>query len=127
MHLVLNIKNVKNIFLSKLIKMKTSVSIFVLCAFVAFVQSTPVPQDVAPVEAAVVTNPIYGAFSAAANTANVALSGLANTGLNVAKTVAENTGRFIDNTANAMNNAAHTLSSTLTRPFQSDAAAVAAP
>lgn len=99
--------------------MKTTASIIVFFAVVAFVRSTPLPQDaeVAP------SRPLFDAFSAAANTANVAFSGLANTGFNVAKTVAENTGRFIDNTAGAMSNginsAAHSITSGLTRPFQS--------
>lgn len=101
--------------------MKTFTSIFVLCAVVAFVHSSPVPQDVAPVEAAVPasSNPLFGAFSAVANTANVAFTGLANTGYNVAKSVAENTGKFIDGGANTMNNAAHTISSFINGPFQS--------
>lgn len=101
--------------------MKTTASIIVLFAVVAFVRSTPLPQDAA---AEVAPNrPLFNAFSAAANTANVAFEGLTNTGFNVAKTVAENTGRFIDNTAGAMSNginsAAHSITSGLTRPFQS--------
>lgn len=102
--------------------MKTTVSIFVLCAVIAFVQSTPVPQSVeVPAEAAAPTRPILNALSAAANTANVAFTGLANTGLNVVKSVAEGASQVVGSAAGAMttgiNTAAQTITSGLTLPF----------
>lgn len=100
--------------------MKTTVSIFVLCAFVAFVYSSPIPQDAEP---AAPSRPFLNAISAPFNTASIAFSGFANTGREVAKSMAENTGKFIDNTADSMahriETAAHAFSAGINRPFQS--------
>lgn len=108
--------------------MKTTVSIVVLCAFAAIAYATPLPQGgEAPAAVAATADapsrPLFSAISSAAETANAAFSGLAMTGFNVAKSVAENTGKMIDNTAigvtNGINSAAQTISATITRPFQS--------
>lgn len=103
--------------------MKIAVSIFVLCAVIAFVQSTPVPQEVeVPAEAAAPNRPLLNVISAAADTASLAFNGLANTGLNVVKSVAEGTSKVIGSAAGAMttgiNTAAQTITSTLSLPFQ---------
>lgn len=99
--------------------MKTTVSIlFVLFAIVAFVHSTPLPQDpiVAEIEQA--------AEEAAAPNRPIlnAISGIANTGISVAKSVAESTGRLIEGSAQTMtsgiNFGAQTLSGFINRPFQ---------
>lgn len=88
--------------------MKTTVSIFVLCAFIAFAQSKPAPQDVPPVTAAL-NRPFFNVFSAVADTANVAITGITNTGSNVVKSVAENTEHFIDSTAEMLTNRVNTV------------------
>lgn len=100
--------------------MKTTVSIFfVLFAIVAFVHSTPLPQGeiIAEVDQPAAPNgPILSV-----------INNFANTGINVAKSVAETTGRFIEGSAQSMTNginvAAHTISETINRPFQSAAQA----
>lgn len=107
--------------------MKTIVSIFfVLFAIVAFVHSTPLPQEqiVAEVEQA-------AAAEATPNRPVLnAIAGLANTGMNIAKSVAENTGRLIEGSAQTVttgiNTLAHGLSETINRPFQASDAAPAA-
>lgn len=87
--------------------MKSSLIILALCAFIALVHSTPVPQ-----EAEAPNRPIMNAFS----TANQFIG-------DIAKRVAQTTGNFIDNTAQSMtsgiNTVAHTLSDGITRPFVS--------
>lgn len=93
------------------------VSIFVVTfAIVAFVQSTPLPQS-----------EIEEAAAAEANRPNRpilnAINGFANTGMSVAKTVAESTGRFLEGSSrvvtNGINAAAQSISATINRPFQS--------
>lgn len=100
--------------------MKFTVSIFVLFAFIAFVHSTPLPQEtVAEVgqlaEEEAPNRPILAAILTPIN-------GIASTGINVAKTVAENTGRLLENGAQAMSNGlnyvAHTVNEGINRPFQ---------
>lgn len=96
--------------------MKTFVSILIVSfAIVAFVQSSPLPQSefeqAAEAEAAP-SRPILNA-----------INGFANTGMSVAKSVAESTGRFIEGSSkvvtNGINVAAQTISETINRPFQS--------
>lgn len=99
--------------------MKTIVSIFfVLFAIVAFVHSTPLPQGgiVAEVEQAAEAEatpnrPVLNA-----------INGLANTGISVVKSVAENTGRLIETSAqsmtNGINSGAHFISQAINLPFQ---------
>ena len=106
----------------KIIKMKTIVSIFfVLFAIVAFVHSTPLPQgeNVAEVEQAA------EAEAAPSRPILDAISGIANTGMRVAETVAKNTGRLIEDSAktvtNGINTGAQFISGTLTQPFQNQA------
>lgn len=106
--------------------MKTIVSIvFVLFAIVAVVYSTPLPQEpiVAEVEQAAAAEaapnrPVLNAFA-----------GLANTGMNVAKSVAETTGRLIEGSAqtvsSGINSLAQGFSATINRPFQAAAQAEA--
>lgn len=105
--------------------MKTIVSIFFVLFAVAIVHSTPLPQDpiVAEVEQAAEAEatpnrPVLNA-----------IAGLANTGMNIAKSVAETTGRLIEGTAqtasNGITNFAHFTSETIQRPFQAPAAAAA--
>lgn len=96
--------------------MKTIVSIFIVSfAIVAFVRSTPVPQSEIEEAAAAEATPNRPILNA--------INGFANTGLSVAKSVAESTGRFIEGSSkvvtNGINVAAHTLSATINRPFQS--------
>lgn len=102
--------------------MKTAVSILVLCAFVAFVHSTPIPQDAEP---AAPSRPFLDAISAPFNTASIAFSGIANTGREVAKNVAENTGKFIDtgaeNLSQRITSLAHSFNTGINRPFQAAA------
>lgn len=107
--------------------MKTIVSIFfVLFAIVAFVHSTPLPQEqiVAEVEQA-------AAAEATPNRPVLnAIAGLTNTGMNIAKSVAETTGRLIEGSAqtvtSGINTFAHGFSETINRPFQAAADAAAA-
>lgn len=99
--------------------MKTIVSIFfVLFAVVAIVHATPLPQDglIAEVQQAAEAEatpnrPVLNA-----------ISGLANTGINMVKTVAQNTGRLIEDSAQTVtqgiNTAAHTFNQAINLPFQ---------
>lgn len=106
--------------------MKTIVSIFfVLFAVVAFVHSTPLPQEpiIAEVEQA-------AAAEATPNRPVLnAIAGLANTGMNIAKSVAQTTGRIVETSAqgvtSGINSLAHGFSETINRPFQAPADAPA--
>lgn len=88
--------------------MKSSLIILALCAFIALVHSTPVPQSEE------VNRPILNAITSAASTANQAIG-------DFAKRVAHGAGNFIDTTADTMtsgiSNMAHTLSDGIRGPF----------
>lgn len=107
--------------------MKTIVSIFFVLFAVVAVYSSPMPQEqiIAEVEQAAEAEatpnrPVLNA-----------IAGLANTGMNIAKSVAETTGRFIEGSAgtvtSGINNIAHFTSDAIQRPFQAAAAVAAAP
>lgn len=104
--------------------MKKYLSVFVLCALIAFVNSSPLPQDAdtAESERSEPNRPIYNAISSAASQANQAFGDFTNSGLAVAKRAAESTGKFIDSTAqsvtNGINSAAHRLSDGINKPFR---------
>lgn len=96
--------------------MKISGSILVLCAIVALVHSTPVPD-----EPSAHFRPILNYFTSIVDTANYAITGIRDTGFNVVERAADNTRSFIDNSAdlltNRMNTAVENFRATIAAPL----------
>lgn len=102
--------------------MKVTLAVFALCAVVALVDASPLPQEEVNASPSAPNRPILNAISSAANSANQAFGDLTNTGFTAAKRAAQTAGKFIDNTAHSMSNGintvAHSLSEGINRPFQ---------
>lgn len=94
--------------------MKFSVTVFMFCTFIAFVYSTPLPTPQEPD-----FQPIFNAISSVGNTVDIAFKGITNTARDVFRSLANNTGQFVENAAqsfaNSLTSAAHSLTALLSR------------